>query len=153
MRLTLRTFKHKKRKVSIIATCTSSWCNLITSLLPHPVCSRGTNRLWMRLLSHVRACAEIAKKAEFVSYHAVKNTPPFFADMRRSLKIFALGIPFMQMYSALHIIMIMELFSPVQMCSPRKWDVFLFYFGLFVCLFWFFEFWWIKRNVAYTSQT
>ena len=46
----------------IIVTCTLLCCNLIARLLPHPVCGRGMNRLWMRLIDHIHICTEIFKK-------------------------------------------------------------------------------------------
>ena len=64
----------KFNRVKLFVTCTSPWCNLITSHLSHPACGRGTNRLGMRLLDHVRACIENFKTTEFVSYMPAKNT-------------------------------------------------------------------------------
>ena len=78
----------------IIATRTLLWCNLIASLLPHPVCSRGTARLERRLLDNVRACAEISKKLNLHRTFPAKNAPIFLLpDIWPSLQIFAYGMP------------------------------------------------------------
>ena len=71
--------------------------------------------LW---LDHVRAGTEISKKLTLNPNLSAKNAPLFLlSDMRRSLKIFARGMPYMLMYSALHI---MQWFShSLDMLTPK----------------------------------
>ena len=77
----------------VIPTCTLLWCNFIASLLPDPVCSRGTARLERRLLDNVRACAEISKKLNLHRTFPAKNAPIFLLpDTWPSLQIFAYGM-------------------------------------------------------------
>ena len=79
--------------VYVIPTCTLLWCNLIASLLPHPVCSRGTERLGTRLFDHVRTRTEISKKLNLYRTLSAKNTSLFLLpDMGPSLQIFAYGM-------------------------------------------------------------
>ena len=81
--------------LNLNVTCMLHQCNLITSLFPQPVCSRGTNRLEMRLLDYICACTAISKKQIlYRSMPGKKKNPLFFLpDMGLSLKISAIGIP------------------------------------------------------------
>ena len=101
------------------------------SLLQHPVCGRGTNRLRKRLLAHVGACAES-------SYHAgEKYTFSFILEVP-SPEIFAWGMPYILMYPTLYII---QWFSHnldvcTQKCGRTVSDIYI---------------WWSKSNVAYSG--
>ena len=98
----------------------SPCCNLITSLLPHPVCGRGTNRLGINhLITCVSALKFQKKKAEFVLYRGGEKYTIFYSSSTwcHRQKYLPEGWPYMLMFPAVY-----SGSSTIYMCAPKKTD-------------------------------
>ena len=95
------------------------WLNLITNILPHPVCDCRTNRLGTKLLDIYIPTLKFLWKADFVSYHSSKKFsillhPQHCANARNICLWDPLTCSCIQLYTYCSV-------SPtIRICRPQK---------------------------------